>query len=73
MASSHLLSAGGSVVGGTGQSMQLHRPSARSRVNRRAALAVRAAKTADGPCVAIVGVTGAVGQEFLKVRTVLAP
>jgi len=29
---------------------------------------VRAAKTADGPKVAIVGVTGAVGQEFLRVR-----
>lgn len=28
---------------------------------------VRAAKTADGPSVAVVGVTGAVGQEFLKV------
>lgn len=28
---------------------------------------VRAAKTADGPTIAIVGVTGAVGQEFLTV------
>lgn len=28
---------------------------------------VQAAKTADGPSVAIVGVTGAVGQEFLRV------
>ena len=27
-----------------------------------------AAKTADGPSLAIVGVTGAVGQEFLRVR-----
>lgn len=27
----------------------------------------RAAKTADGPTLAIVGVTGAVGQEFLRV------
>jgi hypothetical protein len=26
------------------------------------------AKTADGPKVAIVGITGAVGQEFLRVR-----
>ncbi|KAK9805700.1 hypothetical protein WJX72_012469 [[Myrmecia] bisecta] len=30
-------------------------------------LAVKAAKTADGPSVAIVGVSGAVGQEFLRV------
>jgi hypothetical protein len=29
---------------------------------------VQAKKTADGPTVAIVGVTGAVGQEFLQVR-----
>lgn len=29
---------------------------------------MQAAKTADGPSVAIVGVTGAVGQEFLRVR-----
>lgn len=31
-------------------------------------LVVQAAKVADGPRVAIVGVTGAVGQEFLRVR-----
>lgn len=35
---------------------------------RRAGLLVQAAKTAGGPSVAIVGVTGAVGQEFLRVR-----
>jgi aspartate-semialdehyde dehydrogenase len=35
----------------------------------RANMVVRAAKTADGPKVAIVGVTGAVGQEFLRVST----
>jgi hypothetical protein len=29
---------------------------------------VQAKKTADGPSIAIVGVTGAVGQEFLTVR-----
>ncbi len=28
---------------------------------------MRAARTADGPTIAIVGVTGAVGQEFLTV------
>lgn len=28
---------------------------------------VRAAKVSDGPKIAIVGVTGAVGQEFLRV------
>jgi len=28
---------------------------------------VQAKKTADGPSIAIVGVTGAVGQEFLQV------
>lgn len=35
---------------------------------RRGASRVQAAKTADGPSVAIVGVTGAVGQEFLRVK-----
>ena len=44
----------------------------RSRVPRcsrqhRRTQTVQAAKTADGPSVAIVGVTGAVGQEFLRV------
>jgi len=38
-----------------------------NRVRRNNVVAVRAAKTADGPRVAIVGVTGAVGQEFLTV------
>ncbi len=38
-------------------------------VTRRQCLRVQAAKTADGPSLAIVGVTGAVGQEFLRVRT----
>jgi hypothetical protein len=47
--------------------------SAGPSVSRRPAgraffLAVRAGKKADGPVVAIVGVTGAVGQEFLRVR-----
>lgn len=36
---------------------------------RRSPLVVRAAKTANGPSIAIVGVTGAVGQEFLTVGT----
>lgn len=40
------------------------RSSGRSR--QRVAL-VQAKKTADGPSLAIVGVTGAVGQEFLQV------
>jgi aspartate-semialdehyde dehydrogenase len=39
-----------------------------SRPVRARAVSVRAAKTADGPRIAIVGVTGAVGQEFLTVR-----
>ena len=34
----------------------------------RGAQLVQAAKTAAGPSVAIVGVTGAVGQEFLRVN-----
>lgn len=42
----------------------------RQPVSVRRNVAVNA-KTADGPRVAIVGVTGAVGQEFLKVRTPL--
>lgn len=36
------------------------------RSRQRVAL-VQAKKTADGPSIAIVGVTGAVGQEFLQV------
>ena len=39
------------------------------RASRAATQTVRAAKTADGPVLAIVGVTGAVGQEFLRVGT----
>ena len=38
-----------------------------ARLGRARSVAVRAAKTADGPRLAIVGVTGAVGQEFLTV------
>lgn len=38
------------------------------RVPRRLHCVTRAGKTGDGPSVAIVGVTGAVGQEFLRVR-----
>jgi len=38
-----------------------------ARIGRKTVV-VRAAKTADGPRIAIVGVTGAVGQEFLTVR-----
>ena len=40
---------------------------AQSRRCRAVNQVVKAAKTADGPVVAIVGVTGAVGQEFLRV------
>lgn len=36
-------------------------------LRRSAQLRVTAAKTSDGPKIAVVGVTGAVGQEFLKV------
>ncbi|GBF92105.1 lycopene beta cyclase [Raphidocelis subcapitata] len=43
------------------------RPSVGGRASRTRVVAVRAAKTAKGPRVAIVGVTGAVGQEFLTV------
>mmetsp|Transcript_12326 Transcript_12326/g.35119 ORF Transcript_12326/g.35119 Transcript_12326/m.35119 type:complete len:376 (+) Transcript_12326:1580-2707(+) len=39
----------------------------RSRAARLRTCVVRAAKTTDGPKIAIVGVTGAVGQEFLRV------
>jgi len=46
------------------------RAHARAFSRPQRAVAARA-KTADGPQVAIVGVTGAVGQEFLKVRGVV--
>lgn len=50
--------------------MQLRqaRASAPLRASRSRAVVVRAAKSANGPRLAIVGVTGAVGQEFLQVR-----
>lgn len=47
---------------------QRRREVAPRRVSRRLRCVTRAAKTDDGPTVAIVGVTGAVGQEFLRVR-----
>lgn len=51
--------------------VKLSSPAAtRSRLSSHA-LIVRAAKVADGPKIAIVGVTGAVGQEFLRVRVFL--
>mmetsp|Transcript_10225 Transcript_10225/g.21903 ORF Transcript_10225/g.21903 Transcript_10225/m.21903 type:complete len:380 (+) Transcript_10225:174-1313(+) len=37
------------------------------RVNRARVPVIQAAKTSNGPTVAVVGVTGAVGQEFLTV------
>ncbi len=37
-------------------------------VQPRRAVRVYAAKTESGPKIAVVGVTGAVGQEFLKVE-----
>ena len=45
----------------------------RPRASRQSTCVVRAAKTADGPKIAIVGVTGAVGQEFLRVRALVTP
>ncbi len=38
-----------------------------TRASRRV-LVAKAAKTANGPRIAVVGITGAVGQEFLTVR-----
>jgi hypothetical protein len=50
-------------------SRRVSQPAATSRrVGRARVCVVRAAKTADGPRIAVVGVTGAVGQEFLTVR-----
>lgn len=53
-------------------------PNARANLNRRVSLAVRrpargavtvrAGKTPDGPKVAIAGISGAVGTEFMRVR-----
>lgn len=40
----------------------------RRGVSRSPAVAVQAAKTQGAPRVAVVGITGAVGQEFLTVR-----
>jgi aspartate-semialdehyde dehydrogenase len=46
----------------------LRQSDGRSSSRRNIRHVVKASKTADGPKIAIVGVTGAVGQEFLKVR-----
>eukprot|EP00878_Enallax_costatus_P001246 GHUV01001390.1.p1 GENE.GHUV01001390.1~~GHUV01001390.1.p1 ORF type:complete len:376 (+),score=125.77 GHUV01001390.1:66-1193(+) len=43
------------------------RPAVRAGVSRQQRVIVQAKKTADGPSIAVVGVTGAVGQEFLQV------
>mmetsp|Transcript_9545 Transcript_9545/g.28712 ORF Transcript_9545/g.28712 Transcript_9545/m.28712 type:complete len:385 (+) Transcript_9545:164-1318(+) len=51
------------------QASPVHRRSQTVRGCRSARLAVRAMKTPDGPSLAIAGVTGAVGKEFLKVLT----
>jgi aspartate-semialdehyde dehydrogenase len=40
--------------------------------SRQRVAVVQAKKTADGPSIAIVGVTGAVGQEFLQVSSPLS-
>ena len=49
-------------------SSSLRRPSTRAAQRRTASVVrVNAAKTADGPAVVIAGITGAVGQEFLRV------
>lgn len=48
------------------------RPAARAGLSRRRVALVQAKKTADGPSIAIVGVTGAVGQEFLTVSSLHA-
>ena len=46
----------------------MQRGSVRSAgVSRSRTVSVLAAKTASGPTLAIVGITGAVGQEFLTV------
>jgi hypothetical protein len=42
------------------------RPTVAGRHNRARTVSVSAAKTPGGPRLAIVGVTGAVGQEFLQ-------
>lgn len=47
------------------------RSAVRAGVSRKAVV-VRAAKTANGPTLAVVGITGAVGQEFLTVGLVAA-
>ena len=58
------------------QSVQIRYHILQGRASRpcrqhRQVLRVQAAKKADGPSVAIVGVTGAVGQEFLRVSSAL--
>ncbi|KAF8072900.1 asd [Scenedesmus sp. PABB004] len=50
-----------------GMQSRCARPGVAARPARRACVRVAAKQTADGPSIAVVGVTGAVGQEFLQV------
>jgi len=50
-----------------GNKVQFARSAPVSTRSQRVSLTTKAGKTPDGPVVAIAGVTGAVGQEFLKV------
>ena len=49
------------------------RTSVHRGTSRQAVVVVRAAKTPKGPSIAVVGVTGAVGQEFLTVSFGVSP
>jgi hypothetical protein len=53
--------------------VQSRAASARPTFQRSRVPVIQAKKTADGPTIAIVGITGAVGQEFLTVRCAWVP
>lgn len=54
------------------QSRVQTRPAVLGGRSRQRVALVQAKKTADGPSIAVVGVTGAVGQEFLQVSSATA-
>ena len=72
MASSSLVGARGSYAAPKSRATLGRRVAMSTRKAAAGAVTVRAAKTPDGPKVAIAGISGAVGTEFMRVRGRLA-
>lgn len=68
MASNSLAGARGSYAAPKSRATLGRKVAMSTRKAASSAVTVRAAKTPDGPKVAIAGISGAVGQEFIRVR-----